>query len=186
VERVVRFRKKPVVIEAMQLDGQSAKVAEWLNSYGCKFTAQTHPTDSKKDSLLIETLEGTMIAAPGDWIIRGVEGEFYPCKPDIFAKTYFPDDAPGDRSTDGHTFRIEWSVRGSSRVEPGGPYTDSNYFSEPSVFEIRGWSLKEALANATRLSFSALQGFCRCSHAEVGENGYCTTCERPVGVGGGV
>lgn len=83
-----KFRKKPVVIEAMQLNGQTAKIAEWLNENGGKFTAVTHPTDATKDELFIETLEGVMHAAPGDWIIRGVEGEFYPCKPDIFEKTY--------------------------------------------------------------------------------------------------
>ncbi len=42
------------------------------------------------DSLFIITLEGTMEAVPGDWIIKGVKGEFYPCKPDIFAATYEP------------------------------------------------------------------------------------------------
>lgn len=85
---------------------------------------------------------------------------------------------------EGHTFRFEWSVRGSSRVVGESEYKDSNYFSEPSVFEVRAWSVREALAKAAELSFSALQGFCRCPSAEVDENRCCTVCERPIGVGG--
>lgn len=55
-----KFRKKPVVLKAYRTE----------------------------EELSIETLEGTMIAKPGDWIITGIHGEQYPCKPDIFAKTY--------------------------------------------------------------------------------------------------
>jgi hypothetical protein len=59
-KKIKKFRKKPVVVEAYQTD--------------------------KKE--VIHTLEGDMIASPGDWIITGVHGEKYPCKPDIFEKTY--------------------------------------------------------------------------------------------------
>ena len=83
-----RFRKKPVVIEAARLDGSTVAIAEWLTEHGCEFSVATDPFDATKDSLFIATLEGTMEAAPGDWIIKGVQGEFYPCKPDIFAATY--------------------------------------------------------------------------------------------------
>jgi hypothetical protein len=60
----MKFRKKPVVIEAVRHEGN--------------------------EPLAIETLEGTMLAMPGDWIITGVKGERYPCKPDIFEATYEP------------------------------------------------------------------------------------------------
>lgn len=73
------FRKKPVVIEARQYtrNGQEAEqVAEWCEG---------HQTDL---GCQIKTLEGIMLANYGDWIIKGVNGEFYPCKPDIFEKTY--------------------------------------------------------------------------------------------------
>ena len=66
----MKYRKKPVVIDAEQT-----------------FVEVT-----------IDTLEGTMKASPGDWIITGVNGERYPCKPDIFAKTYEPVESEGETS----------------------------------------------------------------------------------------
>jgi len=79
-----KFRKKPVVIEAVQYnDGEQP---EELAA-----DAAAGRVDYGDDGLMrIETLEGRMIAQPGDWIIRGVKGELYPCKPDIFAATYEP------------------------------------------------------------------------------------------------
>ncbi len=77
----MRFRKKPVIIEAVQYtDGSKKNLAEILRF--CP-TIGILP-----DCLSIKTLEGTHRADMGDWIIRGVKGEFYPCKPDIFEQTY--------------------------------------------------------------------------------------------------
>lgn len=87
-----RFRKKPVVIEAMQYLPDTMEVAEvagWMASKGVKYAFVTVP-GQEYPNLSIRTLEGTMQASPGDWIIRGVQGEFYPCKPDIFEATYDP------------------------------------------------------------------------------------------------
>lgn len=88
---VKKFRKKPVVIEAMQFDGsdESAhEIQDWAESC-CSFNDLVKAVACKgEDFMLVHTLEGTMRAQPGDWIIRGVQGEFYPCKPDIFAATY--------------------------------------------------------------------------------------------------
>ena len=81
---VTRWRKKPVEIEAWQFtEADAFAIADWCN--GVVLAAATPPA-----KLAIETLEGTMIAAYGDWIIKGVKGEFYPCKPDVFAATYEP------------------------------------------------------------------------------------------------
>ena len=77
----MKFRKKPVVIDAMQWNG--ANVDEILGFILAKGSARR-----VSDSILIDTLEGTMRADQGDWIIKGVKGEFYPCKPDIFEATY--------------------------------------------------------------------------------------------------
>lgn len=95
----MKFRKKPVVIEAWQWKGQGFdKWPVWLKRYEVKshpdepVGAIVYRTDSglNLDLIAIPTLEGTMTASPGDWIIRGIKGELYPCKPDIFAATYEP------------------------------------------------------------------------------------------------
>lgn len=75
------FRKKPVVIEAVQYLG----CTNWQEVQN--FMAATYQPEPPR-VLLIRTLEGDMRAHIGDWIIKGVQGEFYPCKPDIFEATY--------------------------------------------------------------------------------------------------
>lgn len=86
---MAKFRKRPVVIEAVQWlneqDGDSLKSILALARNG----RVTFAADGTAD-LIIETLEGDMRANVNDWIIRGVKGEVYPCKPDIFAATYEP------------------------------------------------------------------------------------------------
>lgn len=77
-----KFRKKPVVIEAVQWDGKNT---EEVISFCPKIIAQAREITG---ALVIATLEGNMDAIRNDWIIKGVNGEFYPCKPDIFEKTY--------------------------------------------------------------------------------------------------
>ena len=92
----MKFRKKPVVIEAFKYDGdlmnQSGEwyVPDWAvnafkNSilYYDQLSSEEPPIE-----LYIKTLEGQMHVSVGDWIIKGVNGELYPCKPDIFEKTY--------------------------------------------------------------------------------------------------
>ena len=81
-----RYRKKPVVIEAMHWDGsiQSADAIEAWSGGATRCRAQSDMTLW----IFIETIEGEMRAGPGDWIIRGVRGEFYPCKNEIFEQTY--------------------------------------------------------------------------------------------------
>lgn len=80
---MAKYRKKPVVIDAWLFDGSWSSAEPIVNQY-----AGAAWSDYGKGELAIETLEGTMRAFPGDYIIRGVKGEFYPCKPDIFAATY--------------------------------------------------------------------------------------------------
>lgn len=83
----MKYRKKPVVIEAYQLPAAGEDVPESFHDW-CE-TVGFHNFESGRDeTLIIPTLEGDHTASPGDWIIRGVKGEFYPCKPDIFAMTY--------------------------------------------------------------------------------------------------
>ncbi len=84
-----KFRKKPVVIEAMQLDKtNSSGIRDWAHKG--MHPAQNSIIIINRGGLEIRTLEGTMQAIEGDWVIKGVNNEFYPCKPDIFEKTYEP------------------------------------------------------------------------------------------------
>jgi hypothetical protein len=87
----MKFRKKPVVIEAVQwIYGNEDKVRDFMK--------MELATEYQGELLVIETLEGTMRANQGDYIIKGVNGEFYPCKPDIFEKTY--DDCTSEDAED--------------------------------------------------------------------------------------
>jgi len=85
------YRKKPVVIEAVQNDGGSECLTALAHWMGDAFT-----DSGPEGEIYIETLEGTHRGDVGDWIIKGVKGEFYPCKPDIFEQTYEP--AGGERT----------------------------------------------------------------------------------------
>ena len=84
---MAQYRKKPVVIEAIQFNGKNAEEIEQWSNNNVKAGPVSEDTLTRA-YLEIETLEGTMTAQPNDYIIKGVNGEFYPCKPDIFEKTY--------------------------------------------------------------------------------------------------
>ena len=76
-----KFRKKPVVVEARLFDpgvdhDEALEVVKWCSG------------EATYEGCVITTLEGDHLASPGDWVIKGVKGEFYPCKPDIFDATY--------------------------------------------------------------------------------------------------
>jgi len=84
----MKFRKKPLVIDAALWDGSEKALAEVIG-----LRSQSHlemPVPCREVPIKIVTLEGTMAADIGDYIIKGVNGKLYPCKPDIFAKTYDP------------------------------------------------------------------------------------------------
>ncbi len=90
---MTQYRKKPIVIDAFQFDGSYESVACVIAvTSAARWFGEGH--SGRPPCVEIQTLEGTMTAMPGDWIIRGVKGEFYPCKPDIFAATYEPVAAP--------------------------------------------------------------------------------------------
>jgi len=79
---MTKYRKKPVIIEAVKWTGEKddlPKMKDFMTYF-----------EYAKGNIIIHTLEGRMYASPGDYIIKGVHGEFYPCKPDIFEETYEP------------------------------------------------------------------------------------------------
>ena len=80
-----KFRKKPVVIEAVQYTGGVGSEVVVASFVGHNLRIRI---ENAEVVVVIPTLEGDMLASPGDWIIKGVAGEFYPCKPDIFKATY--------------------------------------------------------------------------------------------------
>lgn len=97
------FRKKPVEIQAILYTGDNGRdVGVFVGE----------ADRNEKNQFLIHTREGTMAADVGDWVIRGVAGEFYPCKPDIFAQTYEAvDDSAADRQDS-----VRYRVAGPGRV----------------------------------------------------------------------
>lgn len=104
-----KFRKKPVVIEAFQMtlerrldnqDWPSWLHIAWNKDYGANGCLQISRDDPSRTQLEIVTLEGWHKVTWGDWIIQGVQGELYPCKPDIFATTY--EEATNDTETISH------------------------------------------------------------------------------------
>lgn len=90
------YKKKPVVVEAVQFTIEpwtASDIIQWIldNNSSATFFGEGELIDPGSH-IMINTLEGRMIASEGDWIIKGVKGEFYPCKPDIFEETYGPDE----------------------------------------------------------------------------------------------
>ena len=87
----MKFRKKPVIIEAMQWTDNTKEILEFCGNQ-CLYFVDDAAWQVQKgiphESLTIYTLEGSMKASRNDFIIKGVNGEFYPCKPDIVKKTY--------------------------------------------------------------------------------------------------
>ena len=80
----MKYRKKPVVIEAVQWSGNNLnEILDFM-----KDKQPNYYEDDEKKLLTIQTLEGNMFSSVGDYIIKGVQGEFYHCKPDIFEQTY--------------------------------------------------------------------------------------------------
>lgn len=88
----MKFRKKPIVVEAVRWTGthlENNDIPEWFLD-----AVEIRPCEAEGaivrmgDKLRISTKEGMIWASPGDWVIKGVQGELYPCKPDIFAATY--------------------------------------------------------------------------------------------------
>jgi len=89
----VKYRKKPVIVEAFQLEQRMLNWPEWAHEALTENIITSHNMGKffkpkEKSCLVIRTLEGDHMALLGDYIIKGVRGEIYPCKPDIFEMTY--------------------------------------------------------------------------------------------------
>jgi len=86
MEEIKKYRKKPVIIEAIQFQDDADTITK-ISDFMQKDLSVDY-SDKNNPILKIQTLEGVMMANVGDYIIKGIKGEFYPCKPDIFKNTY--------------------------------------------------------------------------------------------------
>ena len=91
---MTKYRKKPVVIEAFHMTSRhmasNSEWPDWLRSASTKLSRESGAVWFEHGSMFIRTMEGRHVVSLDDWIIRGVKGELYPCKPDIFEMTYEP------------------------------------------------------------------------------------------------
>lgn len=86
----MKYKKKPVVIEAIQFKNDEPETLIEIQEFMGGEDLRVSYENPDNPAIKIETLEGVMEASIGDFIIRGVKGEYYPCKPDIFEQTYEP------------------------------------------------------------------------------------------------
>lgn len=85
---MTQYRKKPVIIEAVQFTGLNPTEIKDFAGENCEVKIYDNEVTPPVARIVIHTLEGDMEVSKGDYIIKGVKGEFYPCKPDIFEQTY--------------------------------------------------------------------------------------------------
>lgn len=139
------FRKKPVAIEAIRWTGSNQnELQRWAASHGAR-------PDWIFDgsALFIRTLEGKMLASIGDWVIRGVAGEFYPCKPEIFAQTY---DAAGAVEPEPREAQLRAALQDLLEVADIAPEPNCACHVAPPCGDCVEWAaLREACANAREL-----------------------------------
>ena len=98
----MEFRKKPIVITALQVPAMGEEPSTELHEL-----VLSQNWEANDDGIAIPTLEGVHLASPLDWIIRGIKGEYYPCKPDIFAATYDDNDNPPEDTDEVTELRTE-------------------------------------------------------------------------------
>lgn len=89
----MKYRKKPIVIEAIQWTGDNLQeIIDFigLQNFTVDYLLCLKDNTAKPERLIIDTLEGSMLANIGDYIVKGIKGEYYPCKEDIFKEIYEP------------------------------------------------------------------------------------------------
>ena len=143
----MRFRKRPVEVEAFQMTQarreSNLEWPEWLNKAWQKdreeegsLSPVDYPNSDGKDQLQIRTLEGVYLVGWRDWIVRGIKGEIYPCKPDIFEVTYdlvsapvpsvFPTPLQWESLL---TLFLSWEEEGKGKEKPRGALTEAKWMS---------------------------------------------------------
>lgn len=129
-----KYRKKPVVIEAVQWTGENLREIiaftdgpPETSSHHAGMMWEQYELLVAEKGLIIVTLEGQHLATVGDWIIKGVKGEHYPCKPDIFEMTYEADNARADAALEETLAKAEWLLTDAAvQLEEGKIKTRRN------------------------------------------------------------
>ena len=148
----LKFRKKPLVIEAFQMtEERRTNNADWPNwlheawMLDREAPGSLYPTEEGTGDgrLSIGTLEGQHLVSWGDWIIQGVHGELYPCKPDIFAKTYEPAEASPASAPEGW----KWRRHARTRWEAVGHWDSIEEMAYNDMLG-RGWDVEKLYSHA--------------------------------------
>ena len=156
---ILKATKKPVTIECVKWDGKNV---DEIKSFckDCKFELDTHAYDAgiapPRWNLTIHTLEGDLFALEGDYIIKGVNGEIYPCKPDIFEKTYDVAEKPDSvMEAPETTHGFDWAIQ---RLNAG------------EKVQRKGWNGKgQYIELATSISYKNAKGeIINCNHDAIG------------------
>jgi len=156
-ENEMNYRKKPVVIDAVQWDGTYLHAKELEAALGLKTLGMDYHAERNECSYWrISTLEDGHVVSPLDWIITGVKGEHYPCKPDVFAATYEPADAALSEGTVPLYAAPLASVEAQSRLSEA---RDSHVLvplrltqEMRDVMDQEGWQWEDLLAAANAIS----------------------------------
>ncbi len=148
-----KWRKRPVVIEAVRWTGENAEeVLSFADGGPAPLWGDDFVVDTEKREVIIRTLEGSHTGSAGDWIIRGVKGEYYPCKPDIFEATYEPASSADPQAEVEALRQIDDLAR---RAVAAKGLSDMS--GESEVWEAAWDALRAALAAAGTTSGGAVQ-----------------------------
>lgn len=136
-EYIERYRKKPVVVEAIQFTRSNFHiVSEFTGGKADYLTIERCPNG--RCYCLVETLEGNMVANEGDYIIKGVHGEFYPCKPDIFEKTYELESTVADVVEVRHGY---WTIESEEHQDSVSGEIDEEFYLKCSECGREVWDI---------------------------------------------
>nr|WP_275344879.1 hypothetical protein [Enterococcus faecium] len=157
----MKYRKKPVIIEAVQFNRSKAErnVAKYYPMVTDMARLTTaRGTEEREGRFFISTLEGNMTVKDGDYIIQGVEGEFYPCKPDIFEKTYEVASQP-PQLNDNQKIVFEW-LKSETILTREAPILSVNAFSDKNLLGKLPDKVRKAYKLLTyKQEFEALAAF---------------------------
>ena len=149
---MTQYRKKPVVIEAVQFDGLNPTEIKDFVGKNCEVEIYDNGVTPPVAHIVIHTLEGDMEVSNGDYVIKGVKGEFYPCKPDIFEQTYEPIITPEPELTEFEK-KVEAEALKNRGNSPKSNTNSQKGIVYQAINEIMGGHTPEKLAECNQTVF---------------------------------